>query len=273
MADASREPPAHGWGDVFAALPLESPPESRWPQLDARLDARNRPARNPRIWLALAAGLCALAALPLAWTLRDADDVAGSVGASSVSTTVSATTSAPADTIATPDAVPPAAQAKPAPQPSLGTPSMQPVLATARTHSPSTVRRQRASERQPATTGRERGVTATADAASATLPADNASDDALESLYTASAQLETLLAAARDTRVESGPAAALAGSIDAELATIDAHLAQPNLPNAERLSLWQARVETLQASAGFESQMRLLAAHGGRLDGALVSID
>ena len=71
MADASRDPTPSGWSDAFAVLPLESPPASRWPQIAARLDAPHR-ERKHRHWLALAAGLCALATLPLAWTLRDA---------------------------------------------------------------------------------------------------------------------------------------------------------------------------------------------------------
>ena len=33
MADASRDPTPSGWSDAFAALPLESPPASRWPQI------------------------------------------------------------------------------------------------------------------------------------------------------------------------------------------------------------------------------------------------
>ncbi len=72
MADASRDPTPSGWSDAFAALPQESPPASQWPQIAARLDAPGHPERKHRHWLALAAGLCALAALPLAWTLRDA---------------------------------------------------------------------------------------------------------------------------------------------------------------------------------------------------------
>jgi hypothetical protein len=261
MADASREPPAHGWGDVFAALPLESPPASRWPQLAARLDARGQPARKPRIWLALAAGLCALAALPLAWTLRDAGD--GAITGSS------------ANTAATLPIVPPPAHAEPAVETFAKMPATPPVTAAARTGSLPATRTTRVDERRSPTQPRERDAAAIAigGGPATTSPADSASGDTLESLYAASAQLETLLAAARDIRVESGPAAALAGDIDAELATIDAHLAQPDLANSERLTLWQARVETLQASAGFESQLRLLAARGGQLDGALVSID
>ena len=78
---------------------------------------------------------------------------------------------------------------------------------------------------------------------------------------------------ARDTRAESGPAAALASAFDAELATIDAQLAQPGLAAQQQQALWQARVDTLQQATGFEANQRLLSAEGRRYDGALVSVD
>ena len=250
-----------GWGDVFAALPLESPPASRWPQIAARLDAPARPARKPRHWLALAAGLCALAALPLAWTLRDAgndDDARHEVATTAI--------------VAAPRIDPPtAARVDPVAETSVDISAASPTVAVAPT--PSTTDTAQRSERRNRRLAATEAATAATHSESAAVAADDAPERALESLYAASTQLETLLALSRDARVESGPAAALAGALDADLATIDAQLAQPYLPSAERLSLWQARVETLQASAGFESQLRLIAAHGGQLDGALVSID
>lgn len=268
MADASRDPMPSGWGDAFAALPLESPPASRWPQIAARLDAPARPARKPRHWLALAAGLCALAALPLAWTLRDAGNAAD----------VRNDTAAAA-TATSPQIDPPsAARIGPTVETPVERSATPPPVAAA--YAPSTTATKRTGQRGAdrdrrlaATTTRTDAAIATSNTDAAAIASDDAPERALESLYAASTQLETLLALARDTRVESGPAAALAGALDADLATIDAQLAQPNLSNAERLSLWQARVETLQTSAGFESQLRLIAAHGGQLDGALVSID
>ena len=264
MADASRDPTTSGWSDAFAALPLESPSASRWPQIAARLDAPARPARKPRYWLALAAGLCALAALPLAWTLRDAgndDDARSAVATIAI--------------VAAPRIDPPsAARIDPVAETSADIPAAAPTVAISPTPSTTdTARATQRSERRDRRLAATEAVTATTHLESAAVAAGDAPERTLESLYAASTQLETLLALARDTRVESGPAAALAGALDADLATIDAQLAQPNLPNAERLSLWQARVETLQASAGFESQLRLIAAHGGQLDGALVSID
>lgn len=264
MADASRDPTPSGWGDAFAALPLESPPASRWPQIAARLDAPARPARKPRHWLALAAGLCALAALPLAWTLRDAGDDGDARDEAATAAIVAAPRIDP----------PTATRVDPAAETAVDMSAASPTVAVAPTPSATdTARATQRSQRRGRRLAATEAATATPHPESAAVAADDAPERTLESLYAASTQLETLLALARDTRVESGPAAALAGALDADLATIDAQLAQPNLPSAERLSLWQARVETLQASAGFESQLRLIAAHGGQLDGALVSID
>ena len=100
-----------------------------------------------------------------------------------------------------------------------------------------------------------------------------ASTDALEQLYAESAQLEALLAIARDERVSSGTAAALAGDLDHQLAGIDAALMQPGLSRAEQLALWQRRVDALRSVVSFEGTRRWLAAQGERYDGALVSID
>lgn len=263
MADASRDPTPSGWGDAFAALPLESPPASRWPHIAARLEAPARSARSRRHWLALAAGLCALAALPLAWTLRDT----GGDAATAPVAIAPARIDPPGPAAAGPVVETSAQRRAPAPP-----------IAVAQAPTPSTADTKRAGQRSA---GRDRRLTAvatapataTSNAASNAAASDETPERTLESLYAASTQLETLLALTRDTRVESGPAAALAGALDADLATIDARLAQPGLPGAERLALWQARIETLQASAGFESQLRLIAAHGGQLDGAPVSID
>jgi hypothetical protein len=100
-----------------------------------------------------------------------------------------------------------------------------------------------------------------------------ADDDPLEALYAESAQLETLLAVARDDTVASATAIALADELEARLATVDAALMQPGLTQDERLSLWQQRVDDLRVLAGFEGTRRWLAAHGGSFDAALVQLD
>lgn len=264
MADASRDPTPSGWSDAFAALPLESPPVSRWPQIAARLDGPARSTRSHRHWLALAAGLCALAALPLVWTLRDtrSDDAAATV--------------AVAPRIDPPNA----ARVDPVVETSTRTPAMPSTAEVAQAPTPSAARTKRNGLRSAE---RERRIAAAAIAhkadtaashpESAAVASEDPPDTALESLYAASTQLETLLALTRDTRVESGPAAALAGALDAELATIDARLAQPGLEALQQRALWQARVDTLRHATDFETQQRVLSAQGRSYEGALVRVD
>lgn len=104
-------------------------------------------------------------------------------------------------------------------------------------------------------------------------------DSELGQLYAESAQLESLVAMARDERIaSSGPAAALASQFDAQVAAIDARLVElggspPGAVHGERLDLWRERVDTLRGLASFESTQRLLAARGERYDAMLVSID
>ncbi|BCT92765.1 hypothetical protein LYSHEL_17890 [Lysobacter helvus] len=104
--------------------------------------------------------------------------------------------------------------------------------------------------------------------ATATTPADP-----LVALQSESAQLERLLDVARDDRVSSGAAAEVAVDLDRQLARIDAALARSDLPRDRQLTLWQARVDTLRESVGFESTRRWLVAQGERYDGALVRVD
>lgn len=260
MADASRPPPPSppAWGELFAGLPQEAPPASRWPQIEARLDARAIAAPRPgarstrrgptRTWLAVAAGLCALTLLPFVGRMpqRPVEHVAA--------------VAMPATTPSTVDPVPAAAQA---------------TMDTASTPSPSDARVAIAASVAPPPQARS-ARPRTKKIAVAAVPAATqapAGEETLESLYSASAQLETLLAMTRDTRVESGPAAALAGGFDAELALIDARLAEPGLDPAEQRTLWRARVDTLQDASSFEAHQRLLSAEGRRYEGALVSVD
>ncbi|MCW5582161.1 MAG: hypothetical protein KIS72_12540, partial [Luteimonas sp.] len=98
-------------------------------------------------------------------------------------------------------------------------------------------------------------------------------DDPFERLYAESAQLESLLAVARDERVSSGTAAALSGELETRLASIDAALMQPGLSRDQQLALWRQRVDGLRMLTSFESNRRWLAAQGTRYDGALVAID
>lgn len=268
MADASRHSPAPpDWSAAFAALPLEAPATSRWPALASKIEPK-KPRAHPRIRWAVAASLFALAALPLAWRWRDArtDAAAPPVAAAPASAPRQIIDAAAIDASAGAGTVVATASIDPS--------AIRPVVVTGmRKPAPMASR----SLRQPHAPASLPSIRRTAAAAShiANTADESRKPDAtsLESLYAASAQLETLLSVARDLRVESGPAAALASTLDAELATIDAQLAQPGLGAEQQQALWQARVETLQASAGFESHLRLLAADGGQLDGMLVSVD
>ena len=97
--------------------------------------------------------------------------------------------------------------------------------------------------------------------------------DPFEHLYAESAQLESLLAVARDERVSSATAAAVSGELETRLASIDAALMQPGLSRDQQLALWQQRVDGLRTLTGFESNRRWLAAHGTHYDGMLVAVD
>ena len=95
----------------------------------------------------------------------------------------------------------------------------------------------------------------------------------LDTLYAQSAQLEALLAYARDDRVASGSAEAVSGRLDQKLELIDAELGQPGLPATRQRELWTQRVATLRALASFESNRRLLSARGEHYDATLVRVD
>jgi hypothetical protein len=261
MADASRPPssPPPGWGELFAALPLESPPASRWPQIEARLDT-HAPVSTPistgnargarRMRPALAAGLCALALLPFAWWMSDRTDGAIRPNLQTTSSRLSTP----------PPAVPSQTMVEMPTTTGVGEAFVSVAAATAppprSQHRPRTSRPQVAKINETTPTF-ARGPT----------------EETLESLYSASAQLESLLTLTRDTRVQSGPAAALASDFDAELALIDARLAEPGLDAIEQRSLWRARVDALQQANSFEANQRVLSAQGLRYEGALVSVD
>ena len=103
--------------------------------------------------------------------------------------------------------------------------------------------------------------------------ARNGEATAIAQLQAESARLEALLRYARDGRVASGTAAAMAMQFDAQLAAVDAALMQPGLPPAQQSRLWRERVELLRASAGLESTRRWLAAQGRQYQPALVHVD
>lgn len=277
MADASRTSNPPGWDDAFAALPLEAPPVSAWPAIAAQID-RKKARTHSRSWLALAASLFALAALPTAWLLRDAHDDADRSRTGPAVVATAPTRTVPTKT----NPVPPI---DPLPTTHDASNDATSILAAADALPPSTpdrhaiAHRNQRNTKRPTTTAHRPAVidpTVIGDTAAdvpETATAQAGDDVGLESLYATSAQLETLLAYTRDTRAESGPAAAMASELDAELATIDARLAQPDLQAQQQQALWQARVEVLRQATSFETNQRWLSAQGRRYDGALVHID
>lgn len=285
MADASRHasfsnlPPPPGprdWREAFAALPQDGPDASRWPAIERTLAqavaARNIVrARRRRIGgLALAAGLCALALLPFA--LRRPVDIRPPA-AGDTPRSASTAASRPTQRTPAPSTTPRETAAPVVVAETTARQATPPRLRTARPAPPHERRRALATRRDATSTPR---TVATAMEAGADVPANGttaAAEDSLDTLYAASAQLEALLTLTRDPRVDSGPAAALAGGYDAEIAAVDAQLAQPALSADEQRRLWRARVDLLQQATGLESQLRVLAASGRRLDGALVRVD
>jgi len=274
MADASRHssfsnlpppPTPRDWHEAFAALPQEAPDASRWPALAQAVAARSAVrARRRRIGLALAAGLCALALVPLA--LRRTHDALPPTNADTPRTATTQTATAPpTETTPVTTAPPPTTPRHADPAPSItvaaadATPRAAPTRVRAARHAGPR------EDRRALATRRQAPRTAAAAATDATTTTDAA--DSLDALYAASAQLEALLTLTRDPRVDSGPAAALAGDYD------DARLAQPDVSLDEQRRLWRARVDLLQQATGLESQLRVLAASGRRLDGALVRVD
>lgn len=281
MADASRDTSPPGWGDIFAALPLETPPTSRWPAIESALDAcaddgpHTGQAGMSPAWPRRAAWAAVLAviALPALFWLRPTPTQAPSRLPLAAAPAIEP--AAPASDTPQHVAVAPVGDADEDRSPRTAT-SPSPAAASAQPKSPDTrtvasgIARASEPDDRPATPAskpwpRARMAAAHDDAA--------AMQAAFEPYYMESARLERVIAATRDPRVGSGPAASLAGALDAELAAVDARLAQPGLDAGQRLALWRERVDVLRTSAELESQLRLLAAEGDALDGALVRVD
>lgn len=233
------------WGDAFAALPQEAPDAGGWQRVQARLPA---PAPRARVrwplWLAVAASLVLAVAIPL--RLRPQAEPPVATGVAQVHAPPATTQS-----VATPSV---AIEASPVP--------------TQVASREATQRNARAvSSRQPIRTAAP-PAEATHVAAADAQPATD-----LEPLYAQSAQLESLLAMARDERMANGTSAALTDGLDARLSSIDAALVEPGLDAQRRAELWGQRVDALQQLVGIETTQRLYAARGQSYQAALVSID
>lgn len=235
---------ARGWGDAFAALPQDAPDSGGWQRVQARL-----PAPIPRasvrwpLWLAAAASLVLAVAIPLRMLPQAEPPTTAAVTHVPVAPAVTPSV-APPVAIEAPPASMPAAQPDMRRQDARVAPSRRPIRTAA---PPAEATHVAATEAQPATD--------------------------LEPLYAQSAQLEGLLAMARDERMANGTSAALTDGLDARLSSIDAALVEPGLDAQRRAELWGQRVDTLQQLVGIETTQRLYAARGQSYQAALVSID
>jgi hypothetical protein len=97
--------------------------------------------------------------------------------------------------------------------------------------------------------------------------------DPLRKLQAQSAQLEALVALARDDRVGNASSELLSSDLDAGIAVVDAALSQADLSAAQEQELWRQRVDLLQQLAGVEATSRWLAAQGSSSTTNLVAVD
>ncbi|MBU8976669.1 hypothetical protein JI752_011005 [Lysobacter sp. MMG2] len=253
MPDTERTTPPADWSGAFAALPVETPPDGGWQRLQQALDApvaHTQRRRHWPVWLAAAA----IGAIALVPALRHSDDAVAPGDAP-----IAAHKRAPVDTSRPPIAT-----------------SKRPETRVATTTEPT----QAPSRDDGAAASTKPAAPDTAPRIAATTPPSPAPDAqaaelraGIAALQSESAQLETLLALARDDRVASANGAALAVEFDRRIGRIDASLSQPGLADADRAALWQARVATMRELAGIETTQRWLFASGERYDGALVSVD
>lgn len=294
-----QSPTPSDWAGAFAALPAETPPAGGWARLAERLGeppvaavpaasvaARARRARQR--W-ALAAMLAAALPLGLWLGLRTQRPAQGPASAPLAQQASPA--AAPQRDATDPAAAP--AQADGANQRIAATPPAQrsrdsaleprptPAPATADTTRPAdaATRERRLATITATNAPQPRAAPSGATASAASHDAARASDDArlatqLRELQAESAQLEALVAAARDERVASAAAAVMSADLDQRLRLIDTALIDGALPAPSRVALWRERVDSLRALAGVESTQRWFAARGGeRYDGALVRVD
>lgn len=292
MPDAdhpTQSPPPHDWPSAFAALPLETPPADSWTRLSAALPSQARAPvatahhtrRSRRLgWSAAAAALVLATVLPIA--LRDDHDT---------------TTAPPAVTAVAPIPVPqrdlPRHNVEPRPS-AAGIAAASAVAADdrnaaaraneVRTHEIAPTpqiaktkpqrrlqpRKPQPQAPEPKVLASERGTRLATGDADRT---DSGTPDALLQLQAESAQLEALVALARDDRVGNATTTVMAAELDQRIGLIDAALSQNDLAPSQRSALWQQRVQVLRDLAGVEATQRWLAVQGESYDAALVHVD
>lgn len=261
-----------GWDDALAVLPLDSPDANAWQRLQSRLPVAQHASRKRwSLWLAAAASMALAALIPLRM-LPETPDRQGDLGGNAVPL-LSADPALAGKRLA--------GGSGEARQGGLLENASQPAAPGLRVGG-NGVREENAAVAARTANPRATQVASSINPRPDVRPADDVAPvaametsqaEGLEPLYAQSAQLEGLLTLARDERVASGPGAALTDALDAQVASIDAALIQPDLPSQRRTELWGDRVDTLRQLVGVEATQRLLAARGEQYDAALVSID
>ncbi len=260
------------WSGAFAALPQETPPAHGWPRVAAvlerqshgRASARRERRTNWLVGLASAAVLVLAAWSPLSHWLQGRDPMP----APAVATTEAPGMRGPAAPLQVEAPIDAAAQE---PAPPAATQHDEPTRVTA--EPPRTERTARAVARRDSAPVREQRPSGTAQARLATAPANDAATEALDHLKLQSAQLEALVALARDDRVGNASSELISNELDAGIAAVDAALAQADLAAPRRQELWQQRVDLLRQLAGMEATSRWLAAQGTSNETMLVAVD
>lgn len=284
----------HDWSQALAALPMESAPADAWMRVSDALDAQaavpaaraglRQPSRAA--WYAMAAAVAVVAAIPLIeWSGEPASSPSPGPSIATAAPPVVPVRASTGQVVTDSEAMqrdgitatsqvaatePAAAEtsrgsstARREPQPTASTPAPKEArqIASASTRK-FPAAEDRLAQQTPATAVRDDVATRT-----------EATPDPLQPLYAESAQLEALVALARDDRVASASGALLTGEIGSRIDVIDALLAQPGLSPSERTTLWRQRIDALRQLAGVESTERWLAAHGEAFGDALVRVD
>lgn len=273
-----------GWGEAFAALPMEAPPGDGWARVARRLDARSSRHGNARrerrtTWLIGAAGAAVLVLVawsPLSRWLQA--DVADGQPAAVIAQAVPGMRGPAAPARAEPDELQAAVvtevaetpdtasttSREAAQQPSQRRPARHArALAAHKPAGPPAMPAQRTAQQDP--------TPAQADGEATAAAVTDA--DPLRKLQAQSAQLEALVALARDDRVGNASSELLSSDLDAGIAVVDAALSQADLSAAQEQELWRQRVDLLQQLAGVEATSRWLAAQGSSSTTNLVAVD
>ena len=260
--DAYRCEPEN-WSDAFKRIPMESPEHDAWSRLALELRPPARRISHVARWAAAAAVAALAITLPLVWLARDADP-ATPVVAMQAPADATGNNVAP-DPVVVPPVhavdLSPAASARVLPPVELEPASAPESVRVSGEPAPAMQVASHAHENADAV---PEPISVVADGIAA--------QDSITALYAESAQLEAMLARLQDDRVSSGPAAALTAQYESRLATIDASLADPGLPDELRTTLWSDRVDALHALVGFEATQRWMNARGERYDGQLVAV-